>query len=63
MILSKKNYSFEYELFDSYPKDRFREFDQSFATLSKLLTFGYISATSEGGGQSKNFALSKIYNI
>ena len=36
---------------------------QFFATLSKLLTFRYICATSEGGGQSKSFALSKIYNI
>ena len=36
---------------------------ESFATLSKLLTFRYICATSEGGGQSKSFALSKIYNI
>ena len=27
MILSKRNDSFEYELFDSYPKDRFREFN------------------------------------
>ena len=36
---------------------------QSFATLSKLLTFRYICATSEGRGHSSNFALSKIYKI
>ena len=35
---------------------------QSFATLSKLLTFRYMCATSEGRGYSRNFALSKIYN-
>ena len=33
---------------------------QSFATLSKLLTFRYICATSEGRDYSRNFALSKI---
>ena len=35
---------------------------QSFATLSKLLTYRYICATSEGRGYSRNFALSKMYN-
>ena len=64
MILSKRNDSFEYELFNSYQKiDLENSMYQSFATLSKLLTFRYICATSEGGGQSKSFALSKIYNI
>ena len=36
---------------------------QFFATLSKLLTFRYICATSEGRGYSRNFALTKIYKI
>ena len=35
----------------------------SFAILSKLLTFKYICATSEGRRHSRNFALSKIYKI
>ena len=32
---------------------------QSFATLSKLLTFRYIRVTSGGRGYSRKFALSK----
>ena len=36
---------------------------QFFATLSKLLTFRYICATSEGRGYSRNCALTKICKI
>ena len=36
---------------------------QSFATLSKLLTFRYLCTLSEGRSYSRNFALSKIYKI
>ena len=36
---------------------------QSFATLSKLLTFRYLCSTSDSRGYSKNLALSKIYKI
>ena len=36
---------------------------QSFVILSKLLTFRYICATSEGRGDSKYFAFRKVYKI
>ena len=44
MLASKRNYLFEWELFNSWPKDWFREFIA--AIFRNLMIFRYICATS-----------------